>query len=161
MKWNRETIKAVVIVFATIVFTSFVIRFAIDHDGETITLFGDDQTPTAATTPVADDVETGDTDPESGLPWVREDDLPVEGQATLALIDQGGPFPFPGKDGSTFGNFEGLLPDHPRSYYAEYTVLTPGSADRGARRVVTGDGGEFYWTEDHYESFERIARRLT
>ena len=102
---------------------------------------------------------SGDIDPDSGLPWVLEDELPVEGQATLALIDQGGPFPFPDKDGSTFGNFEGLLPDHSRGYYAEYTVLTPGSTDRGARRIITGDGGEFYWTQDHYRSFERIARR--
>jgi len=77
------------------------------------------------------------------------------------LIDQGGPFPYPDKDGSTFGNFEGLLPDHPRGYYAEYTVVTPGSSDRGARRIITGDGGEYYWTEDHYASFARIARRQT
>lgn len=159
MRWNRQTVTVVAIVFATIIFTSFVIRFAMDHDGETITLFGEDPTPSATVTPAGSDVESGDLDPESGLPWLLEDDLPVEGRATLALIDQGGPFPFPGKDGSTFGNFEGLLPDHERGYYAEYTVPTPGSDDRGARRVVTGEGGEFYWTEDHYESFERIARR--
>ena len=162
MKWDRRTIKAVVIVFVTIIATSFFIKWTFDHDGETIVLFGDDPTPTSATTPGSPgtgDVETGDTDPESGLTWVREEELPAEGRATLALIDQGGPFPFPDKDGSTFGNFEGLLPDHDRGYYAEYTVITPGSADRGARRIITGDGGEFYWTEDHYASFERIARR--
>jgi len=162
MKWNRTTIKAVVITFVTLVATLFFMKWTFDHDGETITLFGDD--PTASATPTTDPVssptvETGDIDPDSGLPWVVEVELPVEGQATLALIDQGGPFPFPDKDGSTFGNFERLLPDHPRGYYAEYTVLTPGSTDRGARRIITGDGGEFYWTEDHYESFERIARR--
>jgi ribonuclease T1 len=165
VKWNRETIKVVVIVFATIIFTSFVIKFAFDHDGETLVLFGDDATSTAptataATTSVAAGVETGDIDPESGLAWVLEDDLPVEGQGTLALIDQGGPFPYD-QDGSTFGNFEGLLPDHPQGYYSEDTVLTPASTDRGARRIVTGDGGEYYWTQDHYESFERIARRLS
>jgi len=161
VKWNRQTVTTVVIVFATIVFTSFILKFTADHDGETLVLFGDDDpTPSAVATVVVDeDVESGDTDPVSGLPWILEEELPVEGQATLALIDQGGPFPFPGKDGSTFGNFEGLLPDQPRGYYAEYTVVTPGSADRGARRIVTGDGGEYYWTEDHYESFERIARR--
>lgn len=73
-------------------------------------------------------------------------------------LDQGGPFPH-AKDGSTFGNFEGLLPEHDGSYYREYTVLTPGSAERGARRIIAGDGREYYWTEDHYESFERILRR--
>jgi ribonuclease T1 len=159
VKWNRQTITTVAIVFATIAFTSFILRFTMDHDGETITLFGDDPTPSAVATVVVDDVESGDVDPQSGLPWVLEDELPVEGQATLALIDQGGPFPYPDRDGSTFGNFEGLLPDHPRGYYAEYTVITPGPADRGARRIITGDGGEYYWTEDHYASFERIARR--
>ena len=164
MKWNRTTIKAVVITFVTLVATLFFMKWTFDHDGETITLFGDDPTPSATSPSTTDPgssptVETGDIDPASGLPWVVEDELPVEGQATLALIDQGGPFPFPGKDGSTFGNFERLLPDHPRGYYAEYTVFTPGSTDRGARRIITGDGGEFYWTEDHYESFERIARR--
>ena len=131
MKWNRTTIKAVVITFVTIIATSFFIKWTFDHDGETITLFGDDPTPSATTVPTTDPgssptVESGDIDPDSGLPWVLEEELPVEGQGTLALIDQGGPFPFPDKDGSTFGNFEGLLPDHPRGYYAEYTVVTPG-----------------------------------
>lgn len=156
MKWNRATVKTVAIVFATIIVTSFFIKWTFDHDGETITI-GGDPTPSGSAT----QVESGDTDPVSGLPWILEEELPVEGQATLALIDQGGPFPFPTKDGSAFGNFEGLLPDHPRGYYAEYTVITPGSTDRGARRIISGDGGEFYWTQDHYASFERIARRNT
>jgi ribonuclease T1 len=157
MKWNRQTIKAVVIVFLTIVVTSFFIKFTFDHDGETITL-GGDSTEAAEPGGGSGGIETGDTDPESGLPWVLEEELPVEGQATLAIIDQGGPFPYD-KDGSTFGNFEGLLPDHERGYYREYTVITPGSSDRGARRIIAGDDHEFYWTEDHYESFERILRR--
>src|SRR6478736_7947549 len=113
MRWNRQTIKTVVIVFLTITVTSAFIRWTFDHDGETITLGGD--SASEAADPVgtsAADVESGDTDPESGLPWVLEEELPVEGQATLALIDQGGPFPY-AKDGSTFGNFEGLLPDQP------------------------------------------------
>ena len=159
MKWNRTTVKTVVIVFATIIVTSFFIRWTFDHDGETFTLFGDDPTPSSGGGPTATaTVRSGDTDPVSGLPWVLEEELPVEAQATLALIDQGGPYPFE-QDGTTFGNFEGLLPDHPHGYYHEYTVVTPGSQDRGARRVVTGDAGEFYWTEDHYVSFERISRR--
>jgi ribonuclease T1 len=156
MKWNRATVKTVAIVVATIIVTSFFVKWTFHHDGETTTI-GGDPTPNGSPTRV----ESGDTDPVSGLPWILEEELPVEGQATLALIDQGGPFPFPGKDGSTFGNFEGLLPDHPRGYYAEYTVITPGSTDRGARRIISGDGGEFYWTQDHYASFERIARRNT
>jgi ribonuclease T1 len=145
MKWDRTTVKAVLIVFVTIVATSC----------------GGEATPSATTPTATQTVRTGDIDPVSGLPWILEEELPSEGRATLALIDQGGPFPFPDKDGSTFGNFEGLLPDHPRGYYHEYTVVTPGSQDRGARRIITGDAGEFYWTEDHYRSFDRISRRLT
>ena len=103
-------------------------------------------------------VASGDIDPDSGLRWILEDDLPVFAQGTLALIDQGGPFPFD-RDGVTFENREGILPDESRGYYAEYTVLEPGSTDRGPLRIVTGDGGEFYWTEDHYDSFERVLRR--
>lgn len=101
--------------------------------------------------------QTLGTDAESGLAWVAEDALPPEAAETLELIDAGGPFPYD-KDGSTFGNREGLLPGQGGGYYAEYTVPTPGEDDRGARRIVTGDGGEFYWTADHYESFERIRR---
>jgi ribonuclease T1 len=99
----------------------------------------------------------GDLDPASGLRWVDVGDLPPEAGDTLELIDAGGPFRHD-EDGGTFGNFEGVLPDRERGYYREYTVETPGSSDRGARRIVTGDAGEYYWTEDHYQSFERIAR---
>ena len=155
MKWDRKTIKTVVIVFVTIIVTSFFIRWTSDHEGETITL-GGDREPTSAASSA--DIESGDVDPESGLRWIRSDELPATGQATLVLIDQGGPFPFPDKDGSTFGNLEGLLPDHERGYYAEYTVLSPGSSDRGPLRIVAGDRSELYWTEDHYESFARILR---
>jgi ribonuclease T1 len=161
MRWNRTTVKTVVIVFVTIIATSFFVKWTFDHDGETITL-GDDDTPGQTTGPAASStVQSGDIDPASGLRWILEEELPVEGQGTLALIDQGGPFPFPGKDGSVFGNLEGLLPDHQRGYYHEYTVVTPGSKDRGARRIITGTADEFYWTEDHYSSFERISRRPT
>ncbi len=81
--------------------------------------------------------------------------LPPEAARTLALIRQGGPFPY-AKDGTTFHNREGLLPERPRGYYREYTVPTPGSRDRGARRIVAGQGHEYYYTHDHYRSFQRI-----
>ena len=98
---------------------------------------------------------------------VRLADLPPEARETLALIKRGGPFPFPRKDGSTFGNFEKRLPERPRGYYREYTVPTPGSRDRGARRIVAGGGrsgdvaaaDEYYYTQDHYRNFRRIQER--
>lgn len=95
-------------------------------------------------------------DPESGLPWVAESALPKQARATLALIRKGGPYPYPNSDDKTFGNVERLLPQHKRGYYREYTVKKPGESDRGPWRIVTGKGGEKYWTPDHYASFQRI-----
>ncbi|MEU6355053.1 ribonuclease domain-containing protein [Streptomyces sp. NPDC047072] len=95
--------------------------------------------------------------PEKALATVQEAKLPAEARQTLRLIDRGGPFPY-AKDGTVFGNFEGLLPAEKRGYYREYTVPTPGSRDRGARRIVTGEGGEFYYTDDHYDSFRAVLR---
>ena len=118
-------------------------------------------TATAATAPSATvesptvDPTTG-TDPESGLPWVPESALPPEAHRTLALIDQGGPYPYE-EDGTVFSNREQLLPDQPDGYYHEFTVETPGLDHRGARRIVSGSEDELYYTEDHYSSFARIS----
>jgi guanyl-specific ribonuclease Sa len=75
--------------------------------------------------------------------------------AVLADIDAGRPLPN-GQDGQTFQNREGHLPQQPGGYYREYTVPTPGSSDRGTRRLVIGRAGETYYTHDHYTSFEHI-----
>jgi ribonuclease T1 len=87
---------------------------------------------------------------------VRVAELPPEARQTLALIHQGGPFPF-ARDGVVFNNREGQLPTRKRGYYHEYTVKTPGARDRGARRIVAGEGGELYYSDDHYRSFRRIT----
>jgi len=82
--------------------------------------------------------------------------LPPEARAALALIKQGGPFPY-SRDGIVFGNREGLLPAQSRGYYREYTVPTPGLSHRGPRRIVSGGrGGEYWYSADHYRSFKRI-----
>ena len=109
---------------------------------------------------------TGDAREAKGRGVTRDvtlADLPPEARDTFALIRKGGPFPYR-KDGSTFGNREGHLPRQPRGYYTEYTVRTPWERDRGARRIVAGRGtygdpassGEYYYTDDHYNSFRRI-----
>lgn len=120
-------------------------------------------TPTSRPTSTATSTRSARPSPsasrdEDGIAYVDLADLPPEAAETVELIDAGGPFRYPGKDGSTFGNFEGVLPDRPRGYYREYTVDTPGLDHRGARRIIAGDHGELYWTADHYESFERIRR---
>lgn len=99
------------------------------------------------TAPVADD----------GLPTIAFGSLPPEAQRTIDLIDRGGPFPYD-RDGIVFGNRERLLPGQPNGYYHEYTVITPGSSDRGARRIIAGQGGQLYYTDDHYQSFRRVLR---
>ncbi|CAM3539857.1 hypothetical protein GCM10016272_10790 [Psychrobacter glaciei] len=77
---------------------------------------------------------------------------------TVALIQQGGPFPYPNKDGTTFYNREGRLPAQSQGYYREYTVPTPNVSHRGARRIVTGGYPPtvYYLTVDHYESFRKL-----
>ena len=94
---------------------------------------------------------------EFGIAYISLDELPPEALDTLDLIERGGPFPY-SKDGATFGNRERLLPRKASGYYQEYTVETPGENDRGARRIVAGDGGELYYTDDHYASFRRIQQ---
>lgn len=93
--------------------------------------------------------------PDSGLATIAESRLPREARATLALIRAGGPYPYD-QDDRTFQNREGLLPDQKRGYYREYTVETPGSDDRGARRIIAGRDGDRFWTADHYDSFRQI-----
>lgn len=90
-----------------------------------------------------------------GIPEIALSELPREARETLDLIRQGGPFPY-ARDGVVFGNFEKRLPVKERGYYREYTVPTPGLKQRGARRIVAGRGGEYYYTDDHYRSFRRI-----
>lgn len=94
---------------------------------------------------------------ESGLQVVGLSTLPPEVAHTWKLIESGGPFPYR-EDGSVFGNREGELPEKDPGYYREYTVPTPGSADRGARRLITGSEDELYYTADHYSSFVVVDR---
>ena len=88
---------------------------------------------------------------------IRAADLPREARDTLAMIHKGGPYPYR-QDGVIFGNRERQLALKPRDYYHEFTVRTPGSHDRGARRIVTGGTppSEFFYSDDHYRSFRRI-----
>ena len=95
-----------------------------------------------------------DTPPEVAL-----QELPPEAREVHAQIRAGGPFRYD-RDGVIFGNRERILPPQPRGYYHEYTVQTPGSRTRGARRVICGGPKTApdvcFYTDDHYQSFRRI-----
>lgn len=98
----------------------------------------------------------------SAMPTCPLSSLPAQAADTVRLIHAGGPFPHPRNDGVVFGNREAHLPARPRGFYHEYTVITPGKADRGMRRIVTGGGPpadppEYYYTGDHYDSFCAVA----
>jgi ribonuclease T1 len=112
----------------------------------------------AMTAPLAQ--ARADRPAESRSAAVHVAELPIQGRETYELIRQGGPFPFD-KDGAVFGNRERSLPAERRGYYREYTVATPGSRDRGARRIVCGGPARAphacYYTADHYGSFRIIV----
>lgn len=118
----------------------------------------DRATDPAASSSSSSQSSSPSTDPESGLPYVDEATLPAEARDVLDRIDAGGPFKYPRNDGVTFENREDLLPDQPLGYYREYTVESAPDV-RGPRRIVTGDSDEYYWTDDHYDSFSRIRRQ--
>lgn len=125
-----------------------------------LALFGGQQWLGGVTAPQPDTVPNATAPAETaGVSSSALQSFPAEERsailATLTLIDKGGPFPY-AKDGSVFGNREGRLPQRASGYYREYTVETPNSPDRGARRIVAGDGGEIYYTRDHYGSFLQL-----
>ena len=76
-------------------------------------------------------------------------------------IGAGPPYRYP-QDGVTFDNREHLLPKEPLGYYREFTVTTPGSPDRGTRRVIAAGGTStapttLYYTGNHYASFCHVT----
>ena len=125
---------------------------------------GNDRNPDRASGKASDRASDRSSDRASrqgadGIGTVAVADLPDEARRTLALIREGGPYPYE-KDGTVFGNYERKLPRQRRGYYTEYTVKTPRVRSRGARRIIAGgrDGRptEFYYTDDHYQTFRRI-----
>lgn len=115
----------------------------------------DDSTGSASAPGTRASSTAGANTPDSGLGTIAESKLPKEARATLTLIRAGGPYKYD-QDDKTFQNREGNLPGQKKGYYREYTVVTPGSGDRGARRIIGGRDGDRYWTDDHYDSFRQI-----
>ncbi len=77
---------------------------------------------------------------------------PPEVAKTLERIKAGESYPHR-NDGTIFRNKEALLPAKPEGYYREWVHPTPGEKGPGSQRVVTGQGGEAYYTPDHYNTF--------
>lgn len=147
---SRTRISAALVGLLTLVLVAWLVQ----HSG------GSSAAPRAGSFPAAEARSTscGPAAPDapgaraSGLPVRALCALPPEASRTWRLIQRGGPFP-DRQDGVVFGNREAVLPAEPGGYYHEYTVGTRGSADRGARRLVTGSARELYFSSDHYASF--------
>lgn len=71
---------------------------------------------------------------------------------TLERMKAGGSFPHR-NDGSFFMNREGLLPQQGTGYYREFVHPTPGISGPGPQRIIMGQGGELFYTPNHYGSF--------
>ncbi len=57
--------------------------------------------------------------------------------------------------GSSFGNYEGLLPEKKGRKYFECDINYV-KGNRGAERLVYSNDGLIFYTGDHYESFEQL-----
>ncbi|MGE0607781.1 MAG: ribonuclease domain-containing protein [Pirellulales bacterium] len=79
----------------------------------------------------------------------------IDLQPTIDRIAEGKHLRF-ANDGSTFQNREGRLPRKPAGYYQEWVHPTEEQGGPGPQRIVTGKGGEMFYTHDHYRSFRKI-----
>ena len=157
---NLRRVFSMVAVAAAIIFGIIELVQSSDDGSSTRTGSTTATTDERATTTRAASEATPSASPTraSDLPTISIGDLPDEALDTLLLIQRGGPYPYSQDDG-VFGNREGILPARASGYYREYTVETPGSPDRGARRIVVGADGDQYYTADHYDSFREIVDR--
>lgn len=157
---NLRRVFSMVAVAAAIVFG--IIELAQSSDTGTSTRTASTTSTTSpgrnATTKASDATPSASPTRASDLPTISIGDLPGAALDTLLLLQEGGPYPYSQDDG-VFGNREGILPARTNGYYREYTVETPGSPDRGARRIVVGEDGDRYYTDDHYDSFREIVAR--
>ncbi|WP_372829182.1 ribonuclease domain-containing protein [Psychrobacter maritimus] len=138
--------------FSTLLSVIALIAVAVYFFGDLKSSLFTDSTPATSISQTASETSS------SGVEAITGD---AQIDQTLALIKQGGPFPYPNKDGTTFYNREGKLPAQSQGYYREYTVPTPGVSHRGARRIVTGGHPPtiYYLTVDHYDSFRQLQVR--
>lgn len=95
----------------------------------------------------------------NSIPACNANQLPDQARVVIDDIKSGGPFDYPQKDGSHFGNYENALPHKKSNYYREYTVDEDKTDhSRGPARIITGGSTAthpdvWYYTSDHYSSF--------
>jgi ribonuclease T1 len=150
--FNRRRITAALIGLLVLVLGGWLVKDAVSGSSPTSTApTGSSRASTSAAAPA----KGGSAVPGSGsgLPLKALSVLPAQAADTWKLIEAGGPYPYPRNDDVVFENREKRLPRKQSGYYHEYTVKTPGSADRGARRLITGEAHELFYTGDHYASF--------
>lgn len=140
--FNRRRITAALIGLLVLVLGGWLVKDGLSGDSTN-----------SAPAPASSSASAKVAGEESGLPVKPLSGLPPQVAETWQLIKAGGPYPYPHNDDVLFQNREKRLPVKDSGYYREYTVKTPGSPDRGARRLVTGAGKELYFTQDHYASF--------
>jgi len=146
--WRRRPLLALIVLILLLA-AGYVGRAVANHDNE--------PSPTVSASSTTGSHGRSGSSGTSGTSgqMVALSSLPGEVAATVNLVQRHGPFPF-AHDGIVYQNLEHDLPAEPRGYYHEYTVVTPGSSDRGERRIVTGRDGTWWYTADHYASFVRV-----
>ncbi|WP_206793021.1 ribonuclease domain-containing protein [Amycolatopsis sp. MtRt-6] len=148
--FNRRRITAALIGLLVLVLGGWLVKDVVS-DGSTSPSTSSSPSPSVPGTPAKGGGAVPGAD--SGLPVKALSALPAQAADTWKLIEAGGPYPYPRNDDVVFENREKRLPRKQSGYYHEYTVKTPGSPDRGARRLITGQARELYYTGDHYASF--------
>ncbi|MDT8914590.1 ribonuclease domain-containing protein [Amycolatopsis sp. PS_44_ISF1] len=143
---NRRRITAALVGLLVLVFGGWLVKDALD---------GSSPAPAPGSSSSASGGASGAKLPgaDSGLRVQALSSLPAQARDTWKLIQSGGPYPYPRNDGVVFENREKVLPRRQSGYYHEFTVKTPGSPDRGPRRLVSGQAKELFYTGDHYASF--------
>ncbi|WP_349956779.1 hemagglutinin repeat-containing protein [Rhizobium sp. ZPR3] len=85
----------------------------------------------------------------------------VDLEPTFNRIANGQSFPHK-NDGTVYNNYpdrvtgQSALPLQPKGYYTEFVVPTQGIGGPGPQRVVVGQGGDMWYTPDHYKTFIQV-----
>ncbi len=129
--------------------------------------------PAPVQVPAAERSSAGAPAPGTSLtPVIQDQNRADKIMELIAKIHNGDPLPY-SHDGIVFTNREGVLPQAPKGYYHEYTLVigdgassvvigdttypvAPALSARGAERIIIGGGQLIYYTPDHYSHFIQL-----